>query len=167
MDAVDDPSRHRQIDPLALARCVLDPTPGAVDRVATLLARLEAGELWVRTNGAQGQIAVLDREDLRPLGAALANRCLTALSARNVCAVAVSFVGAQLQGARFDGADLRDADFTDADLRGASFRGAKLRHACFTRADVRPLALINGGASAIDLQGADLAENCFAQSRQA
>jgi len=156
-----------RIDPAALATCVFDPSAAAIRKATELLDRLAAAELWVRTDGAEGRTAVLDGEDIRPLHSALARRALTALSARDVRAIGVGFAGAQLQGARFDGADLRDADFTDADLRGASFRGAKLRHARFTRADLRPLALISGGACPVDLAGADHADDCFALSRQA
>ena len=155
------------IDPAALARCVLDPTPAAIRKVPELLDRLEAAEIWVRSEGAEGRMAMLDGEDLRPLGSALQGRSLSALSARGACAIGVSFAGAQLQGARLDGADLRDADFTDADLRGASLQGARLRHARFARADVRPLPLISGGARPVDLGGADHADDCFALSRDA
>ena len=154
------------IDPAALALCLLDPTAAAVAKVPRLLERVQAAELCVRSHGAEGRAGILDGEDLRPLGDALAGRLLTALSARDACGVGVSFAGAQLQAARFDGADLRDADFTDADLRGASFRGAKLRHARFARADLRPLSLIRGDDQPVDLTGADYAPDGFGQSRR-
>ncbi|MBV9508969.1 MAG: pentapeptide repeat-containing protein [Caulobacteraceae bacterium] len=155
-----------KIDPDALAKCVMDPSERAIRRAGGLLQRLTDAECWIDTNGAQGCPAVLDGEDLRPLGARLSQRRLTALSAERVCAVGVSFAGSQLQGARFDRSDLRDADFTGADLRGASFRGAKLRHASFKDADLRPLPLTNGAAQEVDLGGADHADDAFASSRR-
>jgi uncharacterized protein YjbI with pentapeptide repeats len=154
------------IDPGALAHCLLDPTAAAIRRAAELLDRLEAAELWITSDGAEGRPARLDGEDLRPLGRVFPRRRLTALSADRACAVGVSFAGAQLQGASFDGADLRDADFTGADLRGASMRGAKLRHARFRECDLRPLPLAHGGARAVDLDGADQVDDCFAESRR-
>ena len=150
-----------RIDDNALARCVMSPTPAAVQRAQELLQRLEAAELWVSSEGAKGAPAALNHEDLRPLGAAFEKRHLAALFAMGACAIGVSFGGAQLQCARFDGADLRDADFTGADLRGASFRGAKLRHARFDGAFVNPLAMASGGLQAVDLTGVDIVPGQF------
>ncbi|HEY2658286.1 MAG TPA: pentapeptide repeat-containing protein [Caulobacteraceae bacterium] len=155
-----------KIDPDALKGCVVDPSPRAIQRAPQLMERLEAADIWVETGGANGDAADLDDEDLRPLGAAFAGRRLTAISARRVCAVGMSFAGAQLQGGRFDDADLRDVDFTGADLRGASFRGARLRYARFQDVDMRPLPLTNGGVRLVDLTGADHADDCFATCRQ-
>ena len=154
---------HARIDPGALKNCVLDPTREAIARSTELIERLAAGTKWFLSNGAEGRPAVLDEEDLRPLGDAFENSQLAAMSAKDVCAIGVSFRGAQLQGVRFDGADLRDADFTGADLRGASFQNAKLWHARFEDADLRPLQLTQG-LRRIDLNGAAYAPNAFADS---
>ena len=143
------------IDRGALAKCVVDPTATALARVAELLTRLEASDLWVRTNGREGRAAVLDDEDVRPLGDAFQKRQLAALSAQRALAVGVNFAGAQLQGTKFDGADLRDADFNTADLRGASFVGANLWHANFAGADLRPLPLGGTGSPAWISAGRD------------
>jgi uncharacterized protein YjbI with pentapeptide repeats len=156
-----------RFDPGALAKSVLDPGKDAMDRVPELLARLSSAGRWVQTDGERDHAANLDGEDLRTLGDALANRPLTALSARRACAIGVSFAGSQLQGANFDGSDLRETDFTGADLRGASFKGAKLWHAKFDKADVRPLSLGNGSTRAVDLTDAVFTRNCFAASLQA
>jgi uncharacterized protein YjbI with pentapeptide repeats len=153
-----------KLDPDALANCVKAPTPQAIAKVRELQERLAAAERWITTGGREGAAAVLDDEDLRPLDKAMAGRPLTALSARRVCAIGVSFAGAQLQGARFDGADLRDADFMGADLRGASFRDANLRHARFDMADVRPLPMATGGTRSVCLDGANLSADCFERS---
>ncbi len=115
---------------------------------------LDQAELWVETGGRRGAPAVLDGEDLRPLAWRLRGRVLTALSARNVCAVRADFSGSQLQGANFEGADLRGAVFEGADLRGANFRRAMLSHASLCRADLRPLALGDGRLHFPDFAGA-------------
>ena len=127
-----------------LQSCVVDPGSGALQRAEALADMLDQAEIWVETGGRQGAPATLDGEDLRPLAWRLRARVLTALSARNVCAVRADFSGSQLQGANFEGADLRGASFEGADLRGACFRGAKLSHASLCRADLRPLALPDG-----------------------
>ena len=154
---------HARIDPGALKNCVLDPSPEAVARAAELIARLSEGAKWIRSNGAEGYPAVLDGEDLRPLGGAFEKGQLAAMSAREACGIGVSFRGARLQGAKFDGADLRDADFSGADLRGASFQNAKLWHARFDEADLRPLALAQG-LRGVDFTGAAHGPDAFAAS---
>jgi uncharacterized protein YjbI with pentapeptide repeats len=157
---------HARIDPGALKNCVLDPSKEALARAGELLARIAAGVKWLETNGAQGHPAVLDGEDLRPLGNAFEKGQLSAMSARDVCAIGVSFRGAQLQGAKFDGADLRDADFSGADLRGASFQNTKLWHAKFDEADLRPLYLAQG-LREVDFTGAAYTPDAFAASLKA
>ena len=137
-----------------LKTCVVDPTNLALQRIEALEDMLGQAEVWVETGGRNGAPAVLDGEDLRPLGWRLRARTLTALSARNVCAVRADFSGSQLQGANFEGADLRGANFEGADLRGANFRNAKLSHASLCRADLRPLALPDGRMHFPDFAGA-------------
>ncbi|HEY5412738.1 MAG TPA: pentapeptide repeat-containing protein [Caulobacteraceae bacterium] len=137
-----------------LTGCVVDPTTAALQRADVLCDMLSQAEVWAETGGRKGAPAVLDGEDLRPLGWRLRARMLTALSARNVCAVRADFSGSQLQGANFEGADLRGANFEGADLRGACFRGAKLSHASLCRADLRPLALPDGRMHFPDFSGA-------------
>jgi uncharacterized protein YjbI with pentapeptide repeats len=149
------------IDADALKTCVLDPSADAVERADDLIRRLKAAERWITTIGAEGGPAILDGEDLRPLGDAFENAQLAALSSKGACGIGVNFRGAQLQGARFDDADLRDADFSGADLRGASFRGAKLWHARFSDADLRPLPLASG-VRRVDLGEAQYASDAFA-----
>ena len=150
-----------RIEASALKNCVRDPSSEAIGRAADLRARLAAARQWIRTNGAEGKPAVLDGEDLRPLGGAFQGAALAAMSAKGVCAIGLSFCGAQLQGAKFDGADLRDADFSGADLRGASFHGANLWHAKFVEADLRPLPLAKGDRP-VDLHHAKYAAGALA-----
>ena len=113
------------------------------------------------SGGAEGAPAVLDHEDLRPLGGLLRERLLTALSARGVRAVGVDFSASQLQGANFRDADLRGAVFDAADLRGACFENAKLAHARFGRAILAPLHLIGGRRMAPNFNGAVLERTDF------
>jgi uncharacterized protein YjbI with pentapeptide repeats len=151
---------HARIDPGALKNCVVDPSPAAIQRAVELADRLVEAAPWITSNGAQGRPAVLDGEDLRPMGEAFEKAQLAAFSAKGACGVGVSFRGAQLQGAKFDLADLRDADFSGADLRGASFRGANLWHAKFNDADLRPLRLASG-VRPVDLTEASCAWDAF------
>ena len=137
-----------------LQTCVTDPGNLALQRAEALCDMLDQAEVWVDTGGRRGAPAILDGEDLRPLGWRLRARILTALSARNICGVRADFSGSQLQGANFEGADLRGASFEGADLRGACFRGAKLSHASLCRADLRPLALGDGRMHFPDFSGA-------------
>lgn len=154
------------LPPAVLAKCVTDPSPAARDRAPQLLAILAQAELWSTSSGTQGAAAHLEGEDLRPLVGVFEKRALTAMNARGVQAIGVSFAGAQLQGANFDEADLRDADFTAADLRGATFRGANLWHARFTNADLRALRLASG-LKGVDFTGASLDPDALAVAQMA
>ena len=136
--------RELDVPPETLVDCVLDVTAQGIANAAGLLARLEAHYTWVASEGKQGASAVLDGEDLRPLGKQFAGRSLIGLSARQTVAIGVDFAGCQLQGAKFDGADLRDADFTGADLSGVSMKGAKLGHTKFDEAKLHNLRLLSG-----------------------
>jgi uncharacterized protein YjbI with pentapeptide repeats len=139
-----------------LGSCIHDPHAAAVARRPMLAARLEACGQWIESNGAHGAPAVLDHEDLRPLGGLLRERLLTAMSARGVRAVGVDFSASQLQGANFRDADLRGAVFDAADLRGACFENARLGHARFGRAILTPLLLVGGRLMPTNFKGAGL-----------
>lgn len=130
--------------PRALRHCVMAPTAAAQDRAGHLYAVLKRHHEWFTSNGKKGQPAVVDDEDLRPLGDAMKGLCLAGVSARNAVAVGVDFSGCQLQAARFDGADLRAAGFAGADLSGTSFKTAKLAHASFKNARICDLILCTG-----------------------
>ena len=116
---------------------------------------------WVQSNGREGAAAVLDGEDLRPLGNALAGRNLVGLTARGVNAIGLDFSRSQLQGAKFDGADLRGADFSGCDLSGVSFHAAKLVHARFDRARLGNLKLRDGGMLSPNFLGAEVQADQF------
>jgi uncharacterized protein YjbI with pentapeptide repeats len=139
-----------------LRGCLRDPSAEAVARAAVLRSALDAAADWIESDGARGKPAMMDQEDLRPLGEAFRGRLLTATSARGACAVGVDFSGCQLQGARFDGADLRCAVFNDADLRGASFKDARLSHARFKGANLDALTLPDGRPLAPNFEGSTL-----------
>ncbi len=132
------------VAPRALRDCLMAPTAAARARAKHLFAALQGHHAWFRSGGKKGRPAVVDGEDLRPLGDALKGLCLAGLSARNAIAVGVDFSGCQLQAARFDNADLRAAGFTGADLSGTSFRHAKLTHAAFKNARICDLLLCTG-----------------------
>jgi uncharacterized protein YjbI with pentapeptide repeats len=149
------------VPPAALKGCITDVSPAIAARADILKAAVEAHQQWIAADGAEGRAAVLDGEDLRPLQQFFAGHPLTALSARNVIAIGVSFAKCQLQAAHFDGADLRDADFTGADLRGVSFAGAKLSHARFDRANMAALQLANGNKLSPNLTSALATEEQF------
>ncbi len=152
------------LSPEQLKGCILDPGAEAITRARALAGMLRQAAEWVETCGKAGQRAVLDGEDLRPLGAALRARALTALSARAVRAIRMDFSRSALQGAVFDDADLRGAVFDGADLRGATFRGAKLSHASFTGADLGPLPLPNGRLFFPDFTGAAMERTDFSRT---
>ncbi|MEJ1970494.1 MAG: pentapeptide repeat-containing protein [Rhizomicrobium sp.] len=149
------------LPPEALEGCVLDVTPAAAARAATLQAMLDVHELCVASGAARGTQGVLDGEDLRPLCDRLAGRKLTGLSLRRANAIGADFSYSQLQGARFDGADLRECDFSHADLRGASFKDARLAHARFDKANFGSLTLPDGAVLAPDLSGAEATREQF------
>jgi uncharacterized protein YjbI with pentapeptide repeats len=155
------------LSPAQRQGCVLGPSAAAIGRVPVLLARLRSGAEWVESGGKLGAPAAVDGEDLRPLGAALSGRTLTALTARGACAIYLNFSNCKLQGAIFDRADLRGAVFDGADLRGASFRGAKLSHARFARADLSPLVLPSGQAHAARFDGASMDRTDFSHTVRA
>lgn len=149
------------LPPEAFAGCVIDATPGSIVKAPALRDKLEAHQLWIASDGAQGLAAVLDGEDLRPLKKDFAGRMLAGLSARHAIAIGVDFSGCQLQGARFDGSDLRDANFSRADLCGASFHGAKLAHGQFAKAHLGNLQLVSGEVLPPSLSGAEAVAQQF------
>jgi uncharacterized protein YjbI with pentapeptide repeats len=151
----------------ALKGAITEPTPEAMAKAAELRQRVISHRLWIESRTAQGAAAILDDQDIRPLQAILQKALLTAVSARRVVAVGMSFAGAQLQGAQFDGADLRDCNFTGADIRGASFRGAKIAHARFQRANITPLKLGDGRDHPTDFSGTDMSPDQLADRRTA
>jgi uncharacterized protein YjbI with pentapeptide repeats len=132
------------LTPKSLSHALPAPNAAARERAKLVFSALQAHHDWFVSNGKRGQPALIDREDLRPLGDSLRGLCLAGLSARHVLAVGVDFSGCQLQAAKFDGADLRAAAFDRADLSGTSFRRAKLAHATFKNAAIRDLILCTG-----------------------
>ena len=150
------------VPPEALKGAIADVSADNDDAVAALRPKLDAHQQWIMTGGTQGQTAMLDDMDLRPLHKHFAGRQLTGLAARRAVAIGVDFQGCQLQAAKFDGADLRDANFSGADLRGASFRGANISHARFTKSDIRMLKLLSGKVRETDFFESQQSDNQFA-----
>jgi uncharacterized protein YjbI with pentapeptide repeats len=144
-----------------LVDSIREAGPDAFAKADALKAALEAHQRWIAGQGREGQPAVLDGADLRPLHQSFANRRLGGLSARNTTGIEIDFSGSELQAAKFDGADLRGANFSRSNLRGASFKGAKLFHANFDGAALGSLPLANGTVLAANFEGAELLERQF------
>jgi uncharacterized protein YjbI with pentapeptide repeats len=145
--------------------CLCDPSAAANARSAILLTKLATHREWVTSGGKAGEPAVLDGEDLRPLGG-LAGAFLTAVSARNACLAGMDLGRISLQGALLDGADLRGVNLREADLRGANLSGANLGQADLRRSLLsslpfkidreKPTALAHAKLRYADLREADL-----------
>jgi len=90
---------------------------------------LDQHQLWIETNGVQGQCARLEGADLR---------------------------GANLEGANLRAANLRDADLEGATLEGATLKGADLQYANLTGADLRYANLTGADLEGAHLSFANL-----------
>jgi len=149
-----------------LKTCVLPPAITDITAARSrLLAHLQEHQRWIESNGRSGRHAILDDEDLRPLGRNLGAFKLTAISARRCLGVAINFAGLELQGANFEEADLRGANFDGADLRGVRFRGARLSHASFRDADIGSLTLRSGERLDFDVFRAEIDEAQLAEAK--
>ncbi len=146
------------------AGCIFDISPEARAKAPALAAMIARHHRWVSSNGAEGSVACLDGEDLRPLLSRFVGRNLAGLSARGAIAIGLDFSQSQLQGAKFDGADLRGANFSESDLSGVSFHVARLAHARFTEAKLSNLRLRNGEVLAPNFLGADAVPEQFADA---
>ena len=99
-----------------------------IDR-ETLSAILKEHQLWINSNGENGERADLSNKNLR---------------------------GENLRGENLRGANLRGADLRGADLRGADLRGADLRGADLFRADLEGADLEGANLEGANLEGANL-----------
>jgi len=148
----------------AFAGCIFDISPQARAKAQGLAEAISQHHRWVSSNGADGSVACLDGEDLRPLMGHFQGRNLAGLSARGAIAIGLDFSKSQLQGTKFDGADLRGANFSDTDLSGVSFHVARLAHARFTSARLSNLHLRHGETLAPNFLGADATPEQFADA---
>jgi uncharacterized protein YjbI with pentapeptide repeats len=148
-----------------LNTCILAPPTGDTAGTRIRLTRaLQEHQRWIESDARCGSSAVLDGEDLRPLGRSLRDYKFTAVSARRCIAVAANFTGMELQGANFEEADLRGANFEGADLRGARLRGAKLAYARFHNANIGSLLLRTGERLDFDVFRAEINEDQLAEA---
>lgn len=129
---------HARMPGVIMDGCLCDPSQAANERSAVLLMKLASHRDWVMSGGKSGEPAVLDGEDLRPLGG-LVGAHLTAVSAKNACLAGMDLGRIALQGALLDGADLRGVNLREADLRGANLTGANLSQADLRRAQLSAL----------------------------
>ena len=95
---------------------------------------LKAHKLWLTSDGKEGELADLIREDLR---------------------------GLYLPGADLRGADFLWANLIGADLRNANLRNADLRNANLRNANLRDANLRNANLRDADLSGANLDYSCL------
>ena len=109
-----------------------------IDR-ETLSAILKEHQLWINSNGENGERADLSNKNLRGENLRGAN-----------------LRGADLRGADLIGANLFRANLIGANLRGADLRGADLRGADLFRADLFRADLFRADLEGADLEGADL-----------
>ncbi len=93
---------------------------------------LDQHQLWIETNGVQGQCARLEGANL---------------------------LGADLEGADLLGADLRDANLTGANLRDANLGGANLQYANLTGANLEYANLYGANLTRANLTGTILEKN--------
>ena len=104
-----------------------------IDR-ETLSAILKEHQLWIDSNGENGERADLSNKNL----------------------IRADLRGAGLRRADLRGADLRGADLRGADLFRANLRGANLRRADLIGANLRRADLIGADLIGADLEGANL-----------
>ena len=135
--------------------CLCDPSADTTQQAAIIFAKLAAHREWVTTGGKSGEPAVLDGQDLRPMGD-LAGAFLTAVSARNACLAGMNLGRIALQGALLDGADLRGVNLRGADLRGANLSGANLGQADLRQSLLSSLPFKADREKITDLTGASL-----------
>jgi uncharacterized protein YjbI with pentapeptide repeats len=153
--------------------CLCDPSQVANERAPIILLKLAAHREWVTTGGKSGEPAVLDGEDLRPMGN-LAGAFLTAVSARNACLAGMDLSRISLQGALLDGADLRGVNLRQSDLRGANLTGANLGQADLRRSMLsalpfkidreKPTALAQASLRYADLREVDLGDTDLSEA---
>ena len=109
-----------------------------IDR-ETLSAILKEHQLWINSNGENGERADLSNKNLRGENLRGAN-----------------LRGADLRGANLRGANLRGADLIGANLFRANLIGADLRGADLFRADLFRADLFRADLEGADLEGANL-----------
>ena len=105
---------------------------------------LEKHVLWLRTNGAEGERAILagailaganlNGADLN--GATLVGAILAGATLKNADLTGANLTGANLTGANLYRSSLKNADLEGANLSGATLAGATLAGASLFRADL-------------------------------
>jgi len=110
---------------------------------------LKAHKLWLTSDGKEGELADLIREDLRGL-------YLPGADLRGADFLWANLIGADLRNANLRNADLRNANLRNANLRDADLSGANLRDANLRDADLSGANLRDA-----DLSGANLDYSCL------
>ena len=119
-----------------------------IDR-ETLSAILKEHQLWINSNGENGERADLSNKNLR-------GENLRGANLRGADLRGANLRGANLRGADLIGANLFRANLIGANLRGADLRGADLRGADLFRADLEGADLEGADLEGANLEGANL-----------
>ena len=119
-----------------------------IDR-ETLSAILKEHQLWINSNGENGERADLSNKNLR-------GENLRGANLRGADLRGANLRGANLRGADLIGANLFRANLIGANLRGADLRGADLRGADLFRADLFRADLEGADLEGANLEGANL-----------
>ena len=115
---------------------------------------LKEHQLWLDSNGENGERADLSNKNLR--GADLRGADLRAAYLIGADLRGADLRGADLIAANLFRADLRGAYLIGADLLGANLRGANLRGADLEGADLESADLEGADLEGVDLEGVDL-----------
>ena len=115
---------------------------------------LKEHQLWLDSNGENGERADLSNKNLR--GADLRGADLRAAYLIGADLRGADLRGADLIAANLFRADLRGAYLIGADLLGANLRGANLRGADLEGADLEGVDLEGVDLEGVDLEGVDL-----------
>lgn len=153
-----------KLEGVSMIGVLKDPDAAARERAKQLMGAIAASHAYTASHGKDGARAVMDGEDLRPLGEALKAKGLVGASLRDACGVSVDFSRSVLVGAVFDGADLRGARFDGADLRGCSFRNCNLNHAVFDKANLKSFAGGTGRSFPPNFESASLHSTRFVET---
>ena len=119
-----------------------------IDR-ETLSAILKEHQLWINSNGENGERADLSNKNLR-------GENLRGANLRGADLRGANLRGANLRGADLIGANLFRANLIGANLRGADLRGADLFRADLFRADLEGADLGGANLEGANLEGANL-----------
>jgi uncharacterized protein YjbI with pentapeptide repeats len=101
---------------------------------------IRSHQLWLKTQGAEGQKLDLSGYDMRN-APPLMGADMTMLTAENSIWYGLDLSRINLQASHLNGSDFRNVNFAGADLRGSHFQNGNLVGAKFLKARMEPLML--------------------------